>query len=738
MAQSNKRQKHSWVGLAQAAWAKGRIWITACGVTGCVIVIRLTGLLQPWELGALDEFFRLRPLEPVDDRIVIVGLSEADLQRVDWPLSDATLAKLLQKIQSAQPRAIGLDFYRDLPVESGRSELLKTLRKTPHLVGIEQLKDRGSEGIAPPSALAEVGRVGFNNIVFDSDYKVRRAFLYWQKQSDGKLRKSFSLELALIYLKTFGIQEQAATENSRYLQLGQAVFPQFQSDDGVYAWADDGAYQTLVNFRGPTRHFLTVSVLDILGGHVPAEKLRNRIVLIGSTATSLKDFIPTPYSSSWITASEPMAGVELQANFISQIISTTLDGRTLLKVWVEPGEWLWIWVWAFIGTQMSWRLRSSRRSVIAIGFMGLGLTGFCYLAFLGGWVVPLVPPLVALSISVIVIIGNIAHSEKELKRSKEFLHSIINTIPDPVFVKDKSHRWIILNEAYSRLLGRPLKELVGKSDHQVFSQHEANIFRQQDELVFKHEIEVEHEEEFTSLEGITYQIATKRSLHKDAAGNLFLVGVIRDITQRKAIEEELRRTTAELSRLNAELRLSQDRLNYLANHDTLTDLPNRNLFNERLHECLKWSGTHQRMVALMFLDLDGFKQINDTLGHGVGDMLLQAVSKRLIGCLRTSDLVARLGGDEFVILLPTISNVQDVARVADKILTTLSQAFAISNQTILVTTSIGISIFPQDSDQADLLIQKSDEAMYQAKKLGKNQYRFASIAGEAHLLEEPS
>ncbi len=691
-----------------------------------MIALRLTGLLQPWELGTLDEFFRLRPLEPIDDRIVIVGLNESDLKRFNWPISDTTLTQLLQKIEAAKPRAIGLDLYRDLPGGSSQSALLKTFLNIPHLIGIEQLKDRENDGVAPPPVLAELGQVGFNNVIFDSDRKVRRSFLYWKKQSDGNIYQSFALKLALTYLKTNGIEEQAATENSRYLRLDRSVFPQFRSNDGVYTQADDGAYQILVNFRGSARHFRTVSVADVLDGRVSAEGLRDRIVLIGSTATSLKDLISTPYSSSWTKAPEPMPGVELQAHFISQIISSTLDGRTLLKVWVEPGEWVWIWVWAFVGTHLSWRLRSPRRSMIAIAGLSVGLTIGCYLAFLLGWVVPVVPPLVALSVSAIVTISCLAHSAEELQRSKDFLHRIINTIPDPIFVKDKNHRWIVLNEAYSRFLGKPIEELVSKSDYDVFPKNEADVFKQQDELVFKYENEVEHEEEFTSLDGITYQIATKRSLHKDAAGNLFLVGVIRDITQRKTIEEELRRTTAELSQSNAELRLSQDRLNHLANHDALTGLPNRSLLYDRLTKYLEWASINTQMVALMFLDLDGFKKINDTHGHGVGDVLLQAVAKRLTGCLRTSDLVARLGGDEFVIILPTIPNVQNVTRVAEKILATLSQPFAISGQTIFVTTSIGISIFPHNSEEIETLLQQADEAMYQAKELGKNQSIFAS------------
>ncbi len=726
MVESKKQRKQIWTRLVQAVWEGRRVWITASGVAGCVIALRLTGLLQPFELGALDEFFRLRPLEPVDDRIVIVGLNESDVKRFNWPISDITLTQLLRKIEAAKPRTIGLDFYRDLPSRSSQSDLTQTFRDIPHLIGIEQIKDRESDGVAPPPVLAELGQVGFNNVIFDPDRRVRRAFLYWTKKPDGNLYQSFSLKLALTYLKANGTEEQAAAENPRYLRLDRAVFPQFHSNDGVYAQADDGAYQVLVNFRGPTHRFRTVSVADVLDGRVPAERLRDRIVLVGSTATSLKDTIPTPYSSSWTKAPEPMAGVELQANFVSQIISAVLDGRTLLKVWVEPGEWLWIWAWALAGTYLSWRLRSPLLSVCAIGMMSLGLTIGCYLAFLLGWIVPVVPPLVALAASAIAIISYLAHSEEELQRSKDFLHHIINTIPDPIFVKDQNHRWIVLNEAYSKFLGKPIKELVNKSDYDVFPSHEADVFRQQDELIFKDENEIEHEEEFTSLNGITHQIATKRSLHKDAAGNLFLVGVIRDITHRKTVEEELRRTTAELSQLNTELRLSQDRLNHLANHDALTGLPNRNLFYERLTECIAWANINTQVMALMFLDLDGFKKINDTHGHGVGDALLQAVAKRLNGCLRTSDLVARLGGDEFVIILPAIPNVQDATRVAEKILATLSQAFSISGQTIFVTTSIGISIYPHDSEEIEELIQQADEAMYQAKELGKNQSIFAS------------
>jgi diguanylate cyclase (GGDEF)-like protein len=198
--------------------------------------------------------------------------------------------------------------------------------------------------------------------------------------------------------------------------------------------------------------------------------------------------------------------------------------------------------------------------------------------------------------------------------------------------------------------------------------------------------------------------------------------VIRDITERKKLEADLRRTAEELTRSNDELKASEKRLRHLANHDPLTGLPNRKLFNEKLEQLIEWGEENQQLVGLLFLDLDGFKAVNDNLGHDMGDILLKAVSQRIKNCLRISDVVSRLGGDEFTVLLPGIKNPMDSTIVSQKILTTVSAPYTLQGHTINVTTSIGISVYPIDGDNAVELIKLADIAMYESKRSGRNKH----------------
>jgi diguanylate cyclase (GGDEF)-like protein/PAS domain S-box-containing protein len=194
------------------------------------------------------------------------------------------------------------------------------------------------------------------------------------------------------------------------------------------------------------------------------------------------------------------------------------------------------------------------------------------------------------------------------------------------------------------------------------------------------------------------------SLVRNAAHEpLYFIIQIQDITARKHAEQ---------------------RLSYLANHDALTGLLNRTQFHDRFTLALASVLRRETKLALMFLDLDRFKLINDTLGHRIGDLLLQAVSVRLKSSVRVNDVLARLGGDEFIVLLNDINLIDDVARIAQKAIDALSQPFSLEGNDIVVTASIGISVYPDDGANSQILLTNADTAMYLAKERGKNNFQF--------------
>ncbi|WP_222102277.1 putative bifunctional diguanylate cyclase/phosphodiesterase, partial [Candidatus Propionivibrio aalborgensis] len=173
-----------------------------------------------------------------------------------------------------------------------------------------------------------------------------------------------------------------------------------------------------------------------------------------------------------------------------------------------------------------------------------------------------------------------------------------------------------------------------------------------------------------------------------------------------------------------ERRQAETRLAYMANYDSVTGLPNRHLLRERLDRAIKHEARSHRHLAIMFLDLDNFKSINDTLGHDVGDRVLQVVANRLLACLRESDTVARIGGDEFTVLVEDMTTMESIAALAQQIIDSLSLPFPLDGREMFCTVSVGIAIYPDDSESLDGLMKSADSAMYRAKEQGRNTYRF--------------
>jgi diguanylate cyclase (GGDEF)-like protein/PAS domain S-box-containing protein len=220
------------------------------------------------------------------------------------------------------------------------------------------------------------------------------------------------------------------------------------------------------------------------------------------------------------------------------------------------------------------------------------------------------------------------------------------------------------------------------------------------------------------------------------------LGLATDITERKNaqlliersqadLEARVRERTHELALANAQLQAEMAerdqmarQMRTMAHYDAITGLPNRNLLHDRLAQALLSAQRHRNLAAVMFLDLDRFKNINDTLGHSVGDALLEQVARRLSMAVRASDTLARIGGDEFVLLLPHISGRDQAARVAEKLLSVLNTQLNVAGHSLQVSTSIGVCVYPEDGEYADVLLRNADTAMYQAKASGRNTYRF--------------
>ena len=363
--------------------------LIACGVFAALCLLRALGTFEPLELLAYDYSMRWRPHAPTDARLVVIEETEDDIRRFGFPLADGLLAQLLERLAAMSPRAIGVDKYRDIAVPPGSAQLAQTLHRHPNIIWIMKFGDASDPYIAPPAALAGTDRAGFNGFVDDPGGIVRRGLLFLD---DGKeVYHAFALRLALVYLQPLKIGLAPDPVNPDHVRIGAGTIVPFEKNDGGYNNADARGYQFLLDYRGMPGRFRAFTVSDLLADRIAPAAISERVVIIGSSASTLRDDFYTPYSHGLVT-DQRLPGPHLHAMVTSQLLRIALGESKPVRTWGETAEYGWIALWcllgALAGSQASSMLRFAGYSIVALGC----LLGTGYLALIAGWWIPVVPP----------------------------------------------------------------------------------------------------------------------------------------------------------------------------------------------------------------------------------------------------------------------------------------------------------------------------------------------------------
>ncbi|NVZ11771.1 EAL domain-containing protein [Allochromatium humboldtianum] len=355
--------------------------LVAATLFALLLTVRQLGWLEPLELRTFDVLLGSQTMAPPHPQVLVVGIGEADIQALrQWPLDDALLARAVANLRAHGAAMVGLDIYRDFPHEPGHAELRAALQD-PGVIAVTKLSTEANPTIAAPPGVPPT-RIGFSDLILDADGVVRRGLLY--AKGGQQVQTAFAMQLALNYLRQQGLTPRDHAGTSGF-ELGKGVIEPLDAHAGGYRNLDNAGFQILLNYRRQPQPAEQVSFMDVLENRVDAEQIRGRIVLIGSTAESIKDVYFTPFSQ---TAREQvqMPGVMIHAHILGQLLDTAGTANQL-RFWPQWAEWLWLVLWGTVGALAAWR---ARRLLLlqAVALGGLGALLVCHwLVFrLGVWI----------------------------------------------------------------------------------------------------------------------------------------------------------------------------------------------------------------------------------------------------------------------------------------------------------------------------------------------------------------
>ncbi len=363
-----------------------------------VVLVRKAGLLESTEFAAYDLYLRYQPrISYPEDRILLVSISESDIRRLGrWPINDWQLTQLIKSLLAHGPRVVGVDIFRNIEVPPGSDKLRELFSRDIPVVTVMKFGDKISPGVAGPYMVKDGSRTGFGDALIDTGGITRRALLFMDDGQES--RSSFAFLLASSYLKKEGIVAQSDLIDPQMLKLGKSTFVPLETDSGGYINIDDKGYQFLLDFTSAKAGFKSISLSDAMAGNFADDAVRDKVVIIGAMAESLRDFFFMPISRS-PEEGQRISGIELHAITVTQLLRSALNGEKPIEYFSERMESVWIFFWGLLGFGLGLRIHSFRQFALCLALFPALLAGLTFIYFGRGLWLAVTPPIFAFLLS---------------------------------------------------------------------------------------------------------------------------------------------------------------------------------------------------------------------------------------------------------------------------------------------------------------------------------------------------